>query len=140
MKQGEKDVPTWQDWLAKMPEKSKIGVDASTVSVSSARDIRKGLDPRSSELVSFVAKNLVDLSWDDRPSRPAKPIIIHPLKYAGRSATDKMGKLRKEMQEKSASAVVVTMLDEVAWLLNLRGSGSLSHALPFLLQFGFRQG
>ncbi len=44
------------------------------------------------------------------------------VKYAGKSHTDKLGNVRQELEKQKARALVVTMLDEVAWLFNLRGS------------------
>ncbi|KAJ3573078.1 hypothetical protein NP233_g2666 [Leucocoprinus birnbaumii] len=103
MKQGLPDVPTWQEFLHKnLPEGSKIGIDASLISAQDAESITKQLEPLGSKLVS-VAQNLVDEVW-------------------GQSPAEKVAKVREEMKKKKAKAVVVTMLDEVAWLFNLRGS------------------
>ena len=49
-------------------------------------------------------------------------MFSHDIKYAGTSHTDKLGIVRQELEKQKARALVVTMLDEVAWLFNLRGS------------------
>lgn len=54
-----------------------------------------------------------------RPDPPNKPIRVHELKYAGLDAASKLSFLRAEMADSGASAIVISMLDEVAWLLNL---------------------
>lgn len=64
--------------------------------------------------------NLVDEVWkESRPKPPNKPIRIHDLKYAGLDVASKLSFLRAEFREAGASAIVISMLDEVAWLLNL---------------------
>lgn len=67
--------------------------------------------------------NLVDEIWgESRPKPPKKPIRIHDLKYAGLDVASKLSSLRSELVDAGSSAIVISMLDEVAWVLNLRGS------------------
>jgi len=123
MKRGEKDVPSWQEYLEQLPENSRIGVDGATISISDADTIKKSLEPKRSELVNNTDDKLVDRVWGDkRPSRPSQPIILHDIKYSGKSSEDKIAELRKELVKQKASAFVVSMLDDIAWLFNLRGS------------------
>ncbi|KAF5351112.1 hypothetical protein D9756_008273 [Leucocoprinus leucothites] len=122
MKQGLPDVPTWQDFLhKKLPEGSKIGIDASLIAAQDAESIAKKLEPLGSKLVP-VPQNLVDEIWSDRPARRLNTVFHLDEKFSGQSPADKIVKVREEMKKKKAKAVVVTMLDEVAWLFNLRGS------------------
>jgi Xaa-Pro aminopeptidase len=68
-------------------------------------------------------ENLVDKVWGkERPERPSNTVFPLEEKYAGKSIKDKITRLREQIQKKKASATVVTQLDEVAWLFNLRGS------------------
>lgn len=68
-------------------------------------------------------KNLVDPVWGSaRPERPKNPVFAFDIKYAGRDHKEKLGQVRQELEKHKARALVVTMLDEVAWLFNLRGS------------------
>ncbi|KIK04842.1 hypothetical protein K443DRAFT_675621 [Laccaria amethystina LaAM-08-1] len=123
MKQGLPDVPTWQDFLYKNLEPAtRIGIDATLIAASDAESLTKQLAPKHSKLVS-LKENLVDVVWgEDRPSRPKNPVFHLDEKYSGQSQVDKIAKLREEIKKKKAEAIVVTMLDEVAWLFNLRGS------------------
>ncbi|KAH9948032.1 Creatinase/aminopeptidase [Amylocystis lapponica] len=122
MKQGLPDVPTWQDFLYKNLEKNcRIGVDPTLITASDADAIQKTLQPRNSQLVS-LRKNVVDSIWTDRPPRPVNRVFPLDLKYSGESHITKIGKLREELAKRKLKAVVVNMLDEVAWLFNLRGS------------------
>lgn len=122
MKQGEPNVPTWQEYLSKnLPGKSRIGMDAALISADDARDINTELGKIGSELVS-IRENLVDAVWEDRPARPGKEIFVLPDETAGRSSKDKIKELRDEIKKKSAHGFVANMLDETAWLFNLRGT------------------
>lgn len=69
-----------------------------------------------------VSENLVDQIWTDRPPRPAEPVIVLSEKYSGKSFKEKLEDLRKDLKKKKSAGMVVSMLDEVAWLFNLRGS------------------
>ncbi|KAK7963741.1 Xaa-Pro aminopeptidase P [Apiospora saccharicola] len=92
LKQGIENVPTWQEWCAEQAAGGKSG-------------------------------NLVDRVWaSERPSRPSEPVFVLEDKYVGRDVKAKLGELRKELDKKKAFGFVVSMLDEVAWLFNLRGS------------------
>lgn len=126
MKQGEPNVPTWQEFLVKdLPSGSRIGIDPSLISVDDAKTISIELQKVHSTLVPIESGNLVDQVWgNERPQRPQKPVFVLDEKYSGRSAIDKIKELRAELKKKGdhVKGVVANMLDEVAWLLNLRGS------------------
>jgi Xaa-Pro aminopeptidase len=63
------------------------------------------------------------LVWGStRPARPKKPIFTLDIKYAGHDHANKLTRVREELEKQKARALVVTMLDEVAWLFNLRGA------------------
>lgn len=84
-----------------------------------AKQLEKELSVIGSKLV-YVTNNPVDqIRSTDRPARPSEPIKIHPIQYAGKSVKSKLNELRKTCQNNN---VVVSALDEIAWLLNLRGS------------------
>ncbi|KAG8707278.1 hypothetical protein FRC09_001925 [Ceratobasidium sp. 395] len=121
MKQGLPGVPTWQEFLAKkLPKGTKIGIDPTLISVSDATSLKTSLTPRSSSLVP-IARNLVDAIWTSRPSRPAHPIHPLGLEYAGAPASEKLATLRAKIARAGAAGVVVSLLDEVAWLVGMRG-------------------
>ncbi|KAJ7150899.1 putative Xaa-Pro aminopeptidase P [Mycena crocata] len=124
MKQGLPDVPTWQEFLSKkIDPSSRIGIDSTLISAVDAETLTKTLKPRESELVS-LSKNPVDSVWaEERPLRPSNQVFSLDVKYSGsESHTDKIKRLRDEIFKKDAKGMVVTMLDEIAWLFNLRGA------------------
>ena len=67
-------------------------------------------------------KNLVDEVWESRPDRPNNAAIVLDQKYAGQPFTEKIKAVRSELEKKNSHGFVVSMLDEIAWLYNLRGS------------------
>jgi Xaa-Pro aminopeptidase len=65
---------------------------------------------------------LVDEVWKDRPLPKASPISIHPLELIGCSIKEKLGYLRGKIAQKKVEAIIISALDEVAWLYNIHGS------------------
>eukprot|EP00899_Mesostigma_viride_P025248 jgi/Mesvir1/5908/Mv00678-RA.2 len=128
MRSGQPGVPDLQDWLAKtLPPGSRVGVDPALHSAGALKEMREVLGRAGSEVVPIPGVNLVDRVWGDaRPAVPMTPVRIHPEKYAGRSVADKLADVRKDMREAEAGALIVALLDEVAWLFNLRG-GDVPH-------------
>ncbi|KIX94283.1 uncharacterized protein Z520_09993 [Fonsecaea multimorphosa CBS 102226] len=123
LKQGMEDVPTWQEWTTEQAEGGKtVGVDPTVITATNARKLSETLKKKSHATLVGVSENLVDKIWDDRPPRPAEKVIVLSDKYAGKPYQQKLDDLRKELKKKKAVGMVVSMLDEVAWLFNLRGS------------------
>jgi Xaa-Pro aminopeptidase len=77
--------------------------------------------------------NLIDLIWQGRPKPPSAAIVPHGVEYAGRSAFDKIRDVQALLKEEQADAVLLTLLDSIAWLFNIRG-GDLKHT-PVALSF-----
>lgn len=129
MRAGTPGVPEIHDWLISVTEPgANVGIDPRLHTIDSAERLKRELEAAGRVLVplqisSTVSQNPVDIVWgDDRPAPPAAPLRIHPLAWAGASVSDKLEQVRREMGAAGAGALAVTMLDEVAWLLNLRGS------------------
>mmetsp|Transcript_33190 Transcript_33190/g.93020 ORF Transcript_33190/g.93020 Transcript_33190/m.93020 type:complete len:648 (+) Transcript_33190:128-2071(+) len=120
MKQGVENTPSITDWLKDViPEGGKIGFDAELLSGREVQRFEAGLSGSKLELVS-VTPNLIDEVWDDKPAVPHGNVVVH-TEFAGRSATDKLKDVRHHMDSHGAEVLVAAALDEVAWLLNVRG-------------------
>ncbi|PKU88105.1 aminopeptidase P2 [Dendrobium catenatum] len=124
MRSGNIGVPTTTEWLNEvLPSGCKIGVDPFLFSYDTAEEMKAAVSKNNHELVFVYDCNLVDEIWrESRPKPPFKPIRVHDIKYAGVDVSSKLSTLRSELIEASCTATVISMLDEVAWLLNLRGS------------------
>ncbi|XP_072280200.1 xaa-Pro aminopeptidase 1 isoform X2 [Pyxicephalus adspersus] len=122
MKMGLKDTPTQEDWLISvLPEGSRVGVDPFIIQTDQWKSMSMALK-NAGHLLVAVQENLIDAIWTDRPARPCQPLITLGLNYTGLSWQDKIVALRAKLVERKASWIVLTALDEVAWLFNLRGS------------------
>ena len=119
-KMGEEGVPTIHDFLVdKMGEGQCVGFDGRTLSKSFAAGLEKDLAGKGAK-VNFELDLAGDV-WEDRPALSAKPVMLLDVKYAGKSRADKLADLRKVMEEKKADYFVLTSLDDIVWLLNIRG-------------------
>ncbi|KAH8702372.1 putative Xaa-Pro aminopeptidase P [Talaromyces proteolyticus] len=123
LKSGLEGVPTWQEWTAEQADGGKVvGVDPTVITAASARKLSDSLAKNGAKLVG-IEQNLVDQVWgEERPPRPSEKVKVHPEKYAGKSAQEKIADIRKELQSKKHAAFVISVLDEIAWLFNLRGN------------------
>lgn len=124
MKAGMPDVPDINDWIVNnLTAGQKVGIDAWLLSSSSAKAMIKAFSEKGIELVA-VKENPVDIVWGKRgrPSYPQNPIEVLDISRSGKSHNDKIDNIVAELLKIGAVAVVISMLDEVAWLLNIRGS------------------
>ncbi|XP_019617222.1 PREDICTED: xaa-Pro aminopeptidase 1-like [Branchiostoma belcheri] len=123
MKQAEEDVPTIEEWLvSELNPGGRVGVDPQLVSISTWKQYDDALQADGISLVGSSGGNLIDDIWTDRPPPSTAPLITLGLNYTGKSWEDKLTDIRGKMTETEADALVLTKLDEVAWLVNLRGS------------------
>lgn len=133
MKIGLPGVPEPKEWIIEnMRPGQKVGIDPKLFSIEEVRSLRKLLLDKRIELLS-LEENLVDLLWEDRPQIPPDPIWPLPVEYCGESLEEKMARVRDEMARKEVQGLVVSALDEVAWVLNLRGK-DIPHC-PFFLGY-----
>ncbi|PHT56543.1 hypothetical protein CQW23_05029 [Capsicum baccatum] len=120
MRMGED--PSVDIWMTdNLPKDAAIGVDTWCVSVDTAQKWECAFAKKQQKLVQ-TTRNLVDEVWKNRPPAETNPVTVHPLQFAGRSVADKLKELRKNLVQGKARAMIVTTLDEVAWLYNVRGS------------------
>jgi len=78
-------------------------------------------------IMKAVAINLIDKIWKDQPAAPCEKVSLFPENFAGQSAADKITDIQNKIKEQGADAVVLTMSDSIAWLLNIRGGD-----IPFI--------
>ncbi|MGN0480524.1 MAG: aminopeptidase P family protein [Lachnospiraceae bacterium] len=121
MRIGEDGVPAIGEYIGKnVCDGEKIGFDGRTVSSSFVEKIVAALGEKQVEIVTNL--DLVNNIWTDRPEISKEPVWELDIKYAGCSREEKMAALREKLEENNAVAIVLTALDEIAWLLNLRGN------------------
>lgn len=121
-------------WLAEyaFPDEDKrivIAVDGLCIARSAIDEIEKamlsegrhrGIDDGGYTIVNVP--DIMDMLWEDRPAVPHKPIITVSDDIVGESRQDKILWLRKFLIDNNCTSILLTSLDEIAWLLNVRGS------------------
>ena len=132
MHMGVKGVPTVYEWVEDHLQKDQVlGYCAETMPLGQMRTLQAICDRAGARLLDLP---LVDQAWtEDRPSLPATPAWILSEKFAGRSPEEKLETVRHKLQAQGCTATLVTKLDCVAWLLNLRAADveNTPYALAF---------
>ncbi|MEE9453754.1 MAG: aminopeptidase P family protein [Paracoccaceae bacterium] len=110
-----------EDWLrTNLPNGGVIAYDAWLHSYDEIKKLTKEL---SNDGITFQkTTNFVDQIWEDQPAPPKGLISPYPIEFTGETSESKRNRLAAELQKQALSAVVLTLLDSIAWLLNIRGS------------------
>jgi len=110
-----------ENWLAKkLSEGSKAGIDPQSITVTGFRTLENILQKKGISLAKTAG--LLDRIWENRPDIPEGQIFELAIKYAGLSRREKKDAVVAELKRYNADYHIVSMLDEIAWLFNLRGS------------------
>ena len=120
-------------WLAAaLPKGGIIGYDPNLHTIKEIERLTEGLGKVGIRLEP-QADNPIDLLWQDRPAPSSAPVVPHGPEVAGRSASEKIGEVQETLKREKADAVLLTLLDSIAWLFNIRG-GDIAHS-PLALAF-----
>lgn len=116
---GVEGTPDVEDYLARsLPPEGVLGADGRMVDAAWGVALARALGP--GRRLAFD-QDLATLLWTDRPPLPQAPAYRLTEDYAGVSAEDKLADLRREMERLGVDAHLITALDQIAWLFNLRG-------------------
>jgi Xaa-Pro aminopeptidase len=119
-KMGNHGVPSYTEWIAeKLKNGDCVGFNGRTVSVFDFREMERKLSAKGIRIDK--SHDLVGSIWDNRPQIPSDMIFCHDIKYTGMSAKEKIEKVREEMKKVNAENYLVSSLDDIAWLFNIRG-------------------
>ena len=133
MRLGEPKTPIIPVWFkSQLRPRAKVGVDPRVISITQYRKLRSDLEDLGMQLVT-LEENLVDALWTDAPEDDGGPVEIHSLKYAGESVARKLARVRKAMAANNATAHVISALDCIAWLFNIRGTDVENN--PFVIGY-----
>jgi Xaa-Pro aminopeptidase len=126
--------PAHVDWLAReVPRGATVVVDGSVLGLASANTLRTTLEAAGVRLRTDL--DLIDAVWPDRPGLPDEAVYEHEPPHASLARTDKLAQVRDAMRRHGATHHFVSTVDDIAWLLNLRGADVtynpvfLAHAL-----------
>ncbi len=124
MKEKIVGTPTVAEWLGEQLRESdvtEIGVDGMVNDYAMVETLKKEMRERGGITVRTNLDPL-DIIWKNRPPIPEGKVEIQPLEYAGETASDKIERVRKALRSQHADGMLVSALDDIAWLLNLRGT------------------
>ncbi|HHA3964253.1 TPA: aminopeptidase family protein P, partial [Neisseria gonorrhoeae] len=114
-------VPPYNEWLAaNLPENAAVGIPSDMVSLTGKRTLAQSLAAKNIRIQH--PDDLLDQVWTSRPAIPAETVFIHDHAYVSETAAEKLARVRAVMAEKGADYHLVSSLDDIAWLTNLRGS------------------
>ncbi len=114
------DTPSITEYLqANIPEGGAVGFDGRILSMGEGQEYEEALSAKNIRI--HYSDDLIDAIWEDRPSLSKKPAFFLEEKYSGESSASKLARVRKAMAEKGADSHIIASLDDVCWLLNIRG-------------------
>lgn len=117
-------TPTIPEWLGRKlacVDSPEVGVDGMVNSINTVEALRFELRRQGGITLRTNFDPLRDI-WTDRPAIPQNPVEIHPVGYAGVDTAEKLVQIRKSLARQHADGMLVSSLDDIAWILNLRGS------------------
>ncbi len=122
------DRPAAERSAAKRPA---VGVCASTTTIARVRALESELARAGASVVP--SDDLLDDIWTDRPGYPTAPVVEYSTTFAGESRAQKLMRVRDHVRERGAGALLLSSLDDIAWLTNLRGGDVVYN--PLFLAF-----
>lgn len=121
MKMGEPQVPDLKQYLNQcLGEGETLGFDGRVVMADDGDSYEKILKAKKGKII--WGKDLAEGIWSDRPALEHHRVFCLPECYSGESASAKVERVRKKMREEGATMHILTSLDDIAWLLNIRGN------------------
>ncbi|HBF0592533.1 TPA: aminopeptidase P family protein [Clostridioides difficile] len=119
-KMGQEGCPTTDEYLYKnIPEGGILGFDGRVISAREGATLAEKLSKKGIKIE--YQYDLIDSIWPDRPALSDSKAFLLDVKYCGESFSSKLARLREKMSEKGTSTHVITTLDDIAWLFNIRG-------------------
>lgn len=106
-------------WLAEvLPQQAKVAFDEKMVSVLLGEILQQQLSYKD---ITFINKDYLNQIWANRPELPNEPAFLIDEKFTGQSTLNKLAAVRAAMQQHKVSHHLISSLDDMAWLFNLRG-------------------
>lgn len=114
------DTPSVTEFLAaNIKEGGKVGFDGRVLSMGEGQEYEEALSPKNISI--DYSEDLIDAVWTDRPALSDKPAFFLEEKYSGESTASKLERVRQVMRDHGATVHAIASLDDVCWLLNVRG-------------------
>lgn len=132
MKQGEEGVPTMEEYLYEnVFEHGTVGFDGRVMNTALVEKLADKLQAKKSTFA--CEEDLVGMIWKDRPVLPKKKGFFLEECYSGESTKEKLKRIRAVLKQEKATHHIVTSLDDIAWIMNMRG-WDIAH-FPVMLSY-----
>lgn len=113
--------PTLNEWIKENIKKDEVlAFDGKVFSVNDYKAFKE--IEKSNEFKIKIDEDLLQYVWNDRPELPMGKVFIHDIKYAGKSRIEKLKEIREKMNFFNVNSYILTSLDDIAWLYNIRGN------------------
>ncbi|MEJ6067914.1 aminopeptidase P family protein [Psychrobacter sp. 16-Bac2893] len=113
--------PNHIDWLAThLAEGDSVAVDGNVLSIAEQDRLLDAFE--ANDITLITERDLLTEVWTDRPALPAANLYVHDAQFLAQSAIDKLAAVRAGMAEAGATHHLLSSLDDIAWLTNLRGA------------------
>ncbi len=134
MKERIPGAVSMEEWIiSNMKAGNTVVTDGLTISAADADNITSKLAAKG---ITFNPDtDLVGEIWEDRPASHNSMLYEHPIRFAGKSRPEKIGLVRKALLSNKSEATVISLLDEIAWIFNLRGEEILY--TPLFKAYGY---
>ncbi|MFR1708501.1 MAG: aminopeptidase P family protein [Clostridium sp.] len=120
-KMGQPKTPTYIEFLKEeLNSGDVVGFDGNVMPISIFKTMQDTFSRKNININSNY--DLISPLWSNRPSMPNTKVFLHDVKFAGRSAKEKLEIIREKMNELGAEYYILSSLDDIAWTLNIRGN------------------
>lgn len=131
-KAAQLDVPSFADWsFDELSDGQCLGFDGRLFSTAKVREMKEKFERKNIKINKKY--DFINEIWKDRPQVPVDPVYIHDVKFAGKTALEKLNEVRIEMDNMGVNYYLLSSLDDIAWLFNLRGNDIVNN--PVFIAF-----
>ena len=131
-KMGEKNVPTVIEFIRDhLVQGGGLGFDGRVINGRLGTELKELAEQKKASF--HTSQDLVGMIWEERPAMPMEPVFLLEEQYTGESTTSKIKRVREKMKQSNADVHILTSLDDIAWMLNIRGNDILH--FPVVLSF-----
>jgi len=117
-------IPGWpslEEWLMdNINEGETLSFDGRVFSINQYKEFKSIRDKKNINIV--MEKDLIEDIWEEKPKMPKEKVFLHHIKYCGKSAREKIEEVRAEMKKLDGKSYIISSLDDIAWLFNIRGN------------------
>lgn len=131
-KMGEENVPTVIEFIRDhLVQGGGLGFDGRVINARLGTELKELAEQKKASF--HTSQDLVGMIWEERPAMPMEPVFLLEEQYTGESTTSKIKRVREKMKQSNADVHILTSLDDIAWMLNIRGNDILH--FPVVLSF-----